>query len=378
VFSKRVSAALRPPAPPLEKVRMERAKAHRRPANRAAAKDDIDGVVRGVVAGLRATKIGKESSVQLFGEDTEADVREWISTGFPNIDAIFGGGWPVGRISELSGAEASGKSALADFSIVQVQKMGGYAVVLDFENTRTKDRLVQCGADLNRIVFPRPQTAEQGWEIVWRLMDEIVGQKNKPPVLFVWDSLGGTDIEDADQPGGLARVMSKHLRRLYHRAPSVRAHFLFVNQERDKFGGRSFIRETDTPGGRALKFACTIRAQCRAWYLPRKGVPKTGLCCSVRTIKNKVVAPNQSTQWVLDFAHGPSPELTALHHGLETRWVKTVSGLYTCPLLGRVSRAEWVARLRGDSDLARQVWDELRRRSAGPAGDDDDDDDDEC
>jgi recombination protein RecA len=347
----------------------------------------VQSIVTHVVKSVKG-KDGEVADVKIMEDDDEGDVSEWIPSGFPNVDAVLGGGWPIGRCSENSGAEGSGKSALADMAIVEVQRMGGYAVVIEFENTRSKNRLAAIGADLKRIIFHTPDYAEEAWKLVWQVMDSIeaqakIAEKKKqrvPPVLFVWDSIGGTPVKEevmpkpaaklvddkADKPGMFAKMMSKETKRLYKRIRNCRAHFMFINQERDKFGGMSFVKQTDTPGGRALKFAYTVRAQLRNWAIPKMKYPKMGFFCIIRTIKNKITAPYQRAAFVIDFKLGPSPAATAFELLKNVRVIKTSTlgaGAFTCPWKKTFTRDGWVSAF-SDPAFAQRAWAEVLKYGA--------------
>lgn len=315
----------------------------------------------------------------LFADDTEEDVEEFIPSGFANVDAILGGGWPIGRCSEVSGKEASGKSALADMAIAQVCKMGGFAVIEEFEHTRTKERLAKMGADLSRVVIHSPDHAEAAWNNIWKVYQHILGLQEKkgkggktPPFLIVWDALGScaANQEELDgtskQPGRMGALMSRELTRMYKRIRRVRAHLMFVNQVRAVMGAKGpFAPKYEPTGGYAVRFAYTTRVECKAWAVPLNKYPKTGFCCRVTTRKNKVMPPFQSTTWQLDFADGPSPALTAFDLLREARVIKpsAEAGKMKCPILSAFNRAKWCQAF-ADPEFAKKAWALVTDKSA--------------
>jgi len=269
---------------------------------------------------------GVKFKITTLSDDTESQVSDHISTGFPNVDRIYGGGLPVGRCSELFGPEGTGKSALCDMLASTCTRRGGFVVLIEPENAKEKSKLMQARVESDLMVYRAPRYVEEGWDLVWKLVEGMKALDRKrstkappgPPRLFIWDSVAMGESKEEQEKGpqanvvaGVARVMSRNIRRTPNEMKRINGHFLFVNQVRPDFGGRSFVPSFHTVGASALKFACTLRVQTSAWAIPIKVRPKTGLLITVETKKNKVFPPFQRTSWVLDFQRGPSVELTA-------------------------------------------------------------------
>lgn len=304
-----------------------------------------------------------DSVVSVLGASTSlSEVTEWIPTGFPDLDRVLGGGWAVGRASEVYGDEGCGKSALSHMAIRQCQLMGGVAVLLDYEVALDAAKMENVGIDPERLVYIAPAHAEEGWEATWAIINDLKVNDPGVPTLIIWDSIAAA-VPKAELEGKMddsfvglhARVMGKGCRKMFREIAKVRAHIMWINQNRSKIGGGGGGwggPQTDTTGGRAVKFAASQRVANRViGRLPAKrvkGISPTGYKVSTITDKCRLAPPHMRTEWVLDFKHGPSPDLTAQHLLTEAGVVRKVSG----PGLFRVSwseasfkRKDWLERM---------------------------------
>lgn len=295
-----------------------------------------------------------------------SDVREWIPSGFPGLDQILGGGWAVGRASEVFGDEGCGKTALAHRAILSVQKIGGTAVLLDFEAALDSRVVKQLGIDPSRLIHTIPDHIEQAWDIIWAIMDKLSETTPEAPFLIVWDSIGGAipkaelvakSAEDA-KVGEVARALSRGCRKMFKAIAKVRAHMMWISQERHKIGGFSpFGPVKETSGGKGPKYAASQRVRCARVKTIAQGTAKVGYIIKSITKKNRLAAPEQSAEWVIDFKHGPSPELTMLNELQAAGKVIASKGKFTFrPWENEsFSRDEWVAKLKKDRAAAKEV-----------------------
>lgn len=231
-----------------------------------------------------------------------------------------------------------GKSALAHRAIKSVQDQGGIAVLLDYEAALDENKLLQLGIDPERLIYEIPDHIEQGWDIVWAIMADL--EKNTPdaPMLIVWDSIGGAvpkaeleaDADKAAAVGAVARAMSRGCRRMFKAIAKVRAHMMWISQERHKIGGFSPFGPTkETSGGSGPKYAASQRLRCaRVKTLKRQGkkARATGYLIKAITKKNRITAPEQHAEWVIDFTHGPSPELSTMQNLMDAGAVANAGG----------------------------------------------------
>ncbi len=329
-------------------------------------------LAQSIVANVRKTLDPDEADdISLLSEDTVlADVTEWIPTGFPGLDAILGGGWPVGRASEVYGAEASGKSALAHRAIKACQDAGGTAMLLDFEHALDKTKMEQLGIDANSLIYYTPKYIEQAWDSIWVVMETLEKAKPDGPFLLVWDSVAAAvpkaELDDKtvekSHVGLVARAMTRGCRRMFREIAHTRAHMLWINQERDDIGGFSrpgMMPEKKTTGGNAIKYAVTIRVRCQKVSTLKErmkspsgnGIERsTGYVIKATTKKNRVAPPHQKAEFILDFKYGPSPALTAIKDFVEARVLKSPTKresdkalVYAVPWVDApMSKAEWI------------------------------------
>ena len=351
------SAARRPPAKPAAGAKRKATKktTTRKPARRG----DAESMVKAIRKKL-GTKT--DSVVMVLGqEDALSEVTEWIPTGFPDLDRVLGGGWAVGRASEVYGDEGCGKSALLHRAIRECQRMGGIAALFDFEVALDKAKMKNTDIDPERLIYLAPAHAEEGWEATWAIIADLKVRTPNAPTLIAWDSIAAA-VPKAELEGSMdesfvglhARIMGRGCRRMFREIAKVRAHVMWINQNRSKIGGFSSWGgpQTDTTGGRAVKFAASQRVANRVvGRLPAKrakGIPPTGYKISTITDKCRLAPPHRRTEWVLDFTHGPSPDLTTLHLLTEAGTIKKAKGpgVVKVPWAsGQFQRETWLERM---------------------------------
>jgi recombination protein RecA len=269
-----------------------------------------------------------------------SEVREWIPSMFPDLDRILGGGWPVGRASEVFGMEGKGKSALSHMAIKGVQSIGGTAMLLDFEHALDPDKLDQLGIDRKRLIYVVPDHIEQAWDIIWDVHSKLMSSPPPAPFLFVWDSVAASvpkkELEASAEDSSvalIARAMSKGCRKMYKAIARVRAHMMWINQLRTKVGAKSFFGPVmETVGGVAIRYASSIRVNCK-YTKQRSHQVKgekvvTGLDVHTTTAKNRLAPPYQQTAWVIDFERGQSPEITMFDQLVQAKAIKVCGGGY--------------------------------------------------
>ncbi len=336
-----------------------------------------DPVVQSIVSAVR--KRVKGSTIATLDQSSAlSDVKEFIPSGFVGLDHILGGGWAVGRASEVFGDEGCGKSALAHMAIKGVQQMGGYAVLLDFEAALDESKILQLGIDTSRLVYEIPDHAERGWDIIWAIMDQLKEKPPDAPVLIVWDSIGGAipkaELEDSTSEkahvGEIARIMSRGCRRMFKAIATARAHVMWIAQERHKIGGFSpFGPVKETSGGKGPKYAASQRVRCAKVKTLKAGKGRSiGYQIKSITKKNRLAAPEQFTEWVIDFRVGPSPDLSTLQVLQDAGVVRSVKGkLVLRGLEESFTRDTWVELLARNKE-ARSIAEAALRKVIGAGG----------
>lgn len=244
------------------------------------------------------TKAYGEGAIMKMGERTDMDI-EVIPTGCLPLDIALGvGGLPRGRITEIFGPEASGKTTLSLHVIAEAQKLGGTAAFIDAEHALEPNRAATVGVDLNNLLISQPDNGEQALEIV-----ETLVRSNAVDVIVV-DSVAAlvpkAEIEGEmgdSMMGVQARLMSQALRKLTGAISKSKAVVIFTNQLRQKIGVMFGNPET-TPGGLALKFYSSVRIDVRKIAnIKTSNGESIGSQHRARIVKNKVAPPFKEAEF---------------------------------------------------------------------------------
>lgn len=242
-----------------------------------------------------------KGSIMKLGEDVKVDVPV-IPTGSISLDMALGvGGIPRGRIIEIFGPEASGKTTLTLSIISQIQAQGGVAAFIDAEHAFDSTYAKKIGVNLDDLLISQPDTGEQALEIAETLV------RSNAVDLIVIDSVAAltprAEIEGdmGDSHMGLqARLMSQALRKLTGSISKSKTCVIFINQIREKIGVMFGNPETTT-GGRALKFYSSVRLDLRRIGYIKAADGVIGSRVRIKVVKNKVAPPFKETE--VDFLH---------------------------------------------------------------------------
>lgn len=343
----------------------------------AKSADDVAGRV--VSIARKIFKDHPERAMRLADGPPLSEVRTWIPSTLSALDEILGGGaeagggWAVGRISEVYGPEGASKSELARCAIKGVQAIGGSAVLLEFEGSADEDDLLQKGIDPERLVILTPDTAEQGCAVLKKIVYGLVEDPPTNPVLLIWDSVAAAPSEeerDKDASAGTmprkAAAMGRTARELMIKLPHANAHLMFINQERmpmNLTGPKAMFAQPETPGGKGIKYAASQRVRLQRVSTLKASIKgesaKTGYLIKATTQKCRLTPPHQSVTFVLDFREGISPALTMLQHLHDAKIVKRVQGKYRFPKTSGLPEAITLKAFRKavqDGDFESRLW----------------------
>jgi recombination protein RecA len=309
-----------------------------------------------------------KGSIMKLGEVPARVAGDAIPTGALALDLALGiGGIPRGRVTEIFGSEASGKTTLAQHIIAETQKAGGIAAYIDAEHALDPRYAANCGVKLDDLLISQPDTGEQALEITETLV------RSGAVDVIVIDSVAAlvprAEIEGemGDAHVGLqARLMSQALRKLSAAISKSRTAVIFINQLREKVG-IIFGNPEVTPGGRALKFYSSVRIDLRRGDSIKQGPEMVGTRVKARVVKNKVAPPFRSAEFDIMFNHGISKEGNLVDLGVATGVVKKAGAFFTYgdTKLGQ-GRENAKDYLRQHPELAAQLESAIRASTATP------------
>ncbi len=270
-----------------------------------------------------------KGAVMRMGDGISMDV-EVISSGSINLDIALGvGGYPKGRVVEIYGPEASGKTTLTLQAIAECQRAGGTAAFVDAEHALDPSYAEKLGVNVDDLLVSQPDNGEQALEIA----DMLV--RSGAVDLVVIDSVAAltpkAEIEGemGDSHMGLqARLMSQALRKLTGNIKRTNALVMFINQIRMKIGVMFGSPETTT-GGNALKFYATVRLDIRRIGAVKKGDEVVGADTRVKVVKNKMAPPFRQATFEIMYGLGISRLGEIIDLGVEHGFVNKAGAWYS-------------------------------------------------
>ena len=252
-------------------------------------------------------------------QDAPTHVTEWISSGCSMLDLAISnrphGGFPVGRITEITGLEASGKSLLAAHTLAETQRKGGLAVYIDTEAATSSEFLTAIGVDLKTMLYVPLETVEEIFETIETIVEQVRKSDKDRLVTIVVDSIMGasTKIEmsaEYDKDGyatSKSIILSKAMRKVTNWIARERICLIFTNQLRTKMGV-SFGDQWTTAGGKAIPFHASVRLRLKNTGMIKARVngaeQVVGNKTNVQVVKNRMGPPNRKIDYEIYYDSG--------------------------------------------------------------------------
>ncbi|MEA3249803.1 MAG: recombinase RecA [Patescibacteria group bacterium] len=304
-----------------------------------------------------------DGSIMKFGEVKKTDI-DAVPTGCLSLDLALGvGGVPRGRVIEIFGPEASGKTTLAQHIIAEVQKIGGTAAFVDAEHALDPEYATKLGVNVNELLISQPDNGEQALEITETLV------RSGAVDVIVIDSVAAlvpkAEIEGdmGDSHMGLqARLMSQALRKLTGIVSKTGTSVIFINQIRHKIG-IVFGNPETTTGGNALKFYSSVRIEVRRSAQIKQGDKIIGNQVKCKVVKNKVAPPFRACIFDIMYNEGISISGDLLDLGVEHGVLAKNGNSYSYGemKLG-VGRENAKTTLRADKKLMAKLREEIKKK----------------
>ncbi|AIH04412.1 recombinase RecA [Thermodesulfobacterium commune] len=315
-------------------------------------------------------KMFGKGSIMRLGEGAKKIEVSVIPTGSLSLDIATGiGGIPRGRITEIYGAEASGKTTLALHMVAEAQKQGGVAAFIDAEHALDLNYAQKLGVNIEDLLVSQPDTGEQALEIA-----EVLARSGAVDIIVI-DSVAAlvpkAEIEGEmeDQQVGLqARLMSKAMRKLTSAISKSNTAVVFINQTRMKIGTFSYGGPPETtPGGMALKFFASLRLEIKKIASIKEGQEPLGHRVKVKVVKNKLAPPFKEVEFDIYFGEGISKEAELVDLGVEMEVIEK-SGSWFSYQGERLGQGKENVRklLKENKQLALEIENKIREKAGLP------------
>lgn len=285
---------------------------------------------------LDLSELAQDAGLVVLRDSDYAMVLDRLPLFLPRIDRILGGGFPFGRMVEIAGKSAGGKSTLTFHAARVGTALGCLVVLIDVEGTADRERLAHLGIDVSKVLVKQPDP-DKGValtvEEVGRTIEDTltIFKKKYPhvPVIYIWDSVGQTpskvelDKDFGDQNvGARAKAITQFITKVTPMVAETKSLVLAINQVRDDIGGNPMFPTMKVPGGKAWEHAASLRLEIKKKQAIKKGTENIGHTMGVKVNKSKVSRPHQEVNGFLISDNGIDYEYNLVAMGEEEGIIK--------------------------------------------------------
>lgn len=288
--------------------------------NKLELTDELGGVIADTINKQFKSQNLKTAYFLEGDDDAPTIVKEWVSTGSTILDLAISnrknGGFPVGRVCEITGLEQSGKSLLAAHTLLNTQKKGGLAVYIDTENALSTEFLSAIGLNLKEMLYVPLETVEDIFETVETIIEKVRSSDKNRLVTIVVDSIAGASTKtemaaDFDKDGyatAKALIISKAMRKITNLIGRERICLIFTNQLRQKLNAPAFSDPWTTPGGKGIPFHASVRIRLSSIGAIKAKVNGqdtiVGSRVKAKLVKNRCGPPLREAEYAVYFDSG--------------------------------------------------------------------------
>ena len=351
--------------------------------NKAQLTDELGGMIAETIN--KQFKSQNLKTAYFLEGDDEAPtiVKEWVSTGSTILDLAISnrkwGGFPVGRVCEITGLEQSGKSLLAAHTLLNTQKKGGLAVYIDTENALSTEFLSAIGLNLKEMLYIPLETVEDIFETVETIIEKVRSSDKDRLVTIVVDSIAGASTKtemaaDFDKDGyatAKALIISKAMRKITNLIGRERICLIFTNQLRQKLNAPAFSDPWTTPGGKSVPFHASVRIRLSsvgAIKAKVNGVEEVvGAKVKAKIIKNRCGPPQRTAEYTIYFDSGID-DFSSWLETMKTYGLVRQSGAwyeYTDKRTGEIIKfqsKDFVEKILSDAELADIIYSDIAEK----------------
>ena len=280
--------------------------------------------------------LAQDAGLTLLRDSDYAMVFDRLPLFLPRIDKQFGGGLPFGRMIEIAGKNAGGKSTIAFHAARVATSLGCIVVLIDVEGTADRVRLSHLGIDVSKVMVKQPNPDEGinlTVEEIGKTVEDTLAvfKKNYPntPVIYIWDSVGQTpskvelDKDYGEQNvGARAKAITQFITKVAPQISETKSMLIAINQIRDDIGGNPMFNTMKVPGGKAWEHYASLRIEVKKKTAIKKGTEKIGHVMGVKVNKSKVSRPHTEEDAYLISDNGIDYEYNIAHMAKDANIIK--------------------------------------------------------